>query len=103
MTLLVARVFVFISLSVLATVLNAAALIQSTQESARGMLFNRRRDLQIHSETVISAISIRNNSLQEVLTKIGKPTRVEVSSPRIEWGRTLSTHIYKWQKKSILL
>jgi hypothetical protein len=53
--------------------------------------------LLIHSETVVSGVDLRRDTLKQVLKKLGKPSHIEMSSPRMEWGRTVVTGIYEWQ------
>jgi hypothetical protein len=89
-------------LGVLLSVLNPRVFAGATP-SAQDSIFSPSSFLTpsgrllIHSETVVSGIDLRRDTLKQVLQKLGKPSRIEMSSPRMEWSRTVVTGIYEWQ------
>jgi hypothetical protein len=59
--------------------------------------------IYISSESVLSGIRVPKDSFQQVLKKLGKPSRTEMSSPRSEWGRTVVTGTYEWEGQAATL
>jgi hypothetical protein len=59
--------------------------------------------IQISSETVVSGVDVYNDSLKQVLEKLGKPSRTEISQPLSELGRTVVIGTYEWEGRAAWL
>jgi hypothetical protein len=65
-----------------------------------GLFPEYRNSIVVHSETVLSGIDVRNNTIQQVIEKLGEPSRVTVK-PRTGRDPTFETYeIYEWETKT---
>jgi len=62
-----------------------------------GLFPDYRNSIIVHSETVLSGVDVRNNSIQQVIEKLGEPSHVTVK-PRTERDPTF--RIYEWETKT---
>jgi hypothetical protein len=62
-----------------------------------GLFPDYRNSILVHSETVLSGIDVRNNTIQQVIEKMGEPSHVTVK-PRTE--RDPAFRIYEWETKT---
>jgi hypothetical protein len=70
----------------------------ATDGAFGGNLFpDYRNSILVHSETVLSGIDVRNNTIQQVIEKLGEPSHVTVK-PRTE--REPPFRIYEWETKT---
>ncbi len=86
---------VTLSLTVLMTLAFGQAFQDGRVHPSKGFV-DPPTTIQISSETVVSGIDVYKDSLKQVLEKLGKSSRTEISQPLSVLGRKVVIGTYEW-------
>lgn len=88
------------SLAIKALLAGLCLAVFSIHCLAQSNLLLKPKAVYIHSESVFSGIDFRNDTFDDVLRKLGKPSHIEISSPQTKFRVVFVTRTYEWQGRT---